>query len=754
MNTHETDNTADDLRELKVDSEVEHTEELTKYHEDDASAMVQREPPSFDKVWGMTNTLPDQGTGKLLSRSYELATSVWSSADPQGTNKLTLEFPKALFAIPWILSLSSRFAYFRCKAVEITLRANSTPFHFGALAMSHVVGVGSLLAHGNNWKQRLNNSPHLLNVMEANIITLTIPWNIPRAWFALPLKVQTEDELATVTVDVLSVLYQDADSTQDVDVSVFARFVEPELQGPVAEEILLSATHPRNTKGESQVTQKKSRKNEANVKEKENDQLASTIGNAVDTISQIVDIGSEVGTKLLPLLAMMDKPSSQGTIQHVEVQPGRDMAQTAGVDGVVVLGTSQAAGLAVEGKLIDGYPYAPTVAEIAQKPSYFKSYSVSAGNVANSKFMDWPVYPGSLYTDYVNVITRRNYGYSAWVAGLFRFWRGSMKYMVQFFTSRFTSMRIRIVWSPLGTLPPTMSDDETGDYVSMVVDVTGSKVIEFSVPFLAENFYRNLGTLGSVPVNPESYYNGYVGLYVVNTMVNADRVVTPHAEIHVWGACGGDIQFNGFQGNAVHTTLADKETQPVKRRHPRNTTGESCVFAEFEKPFEPIIDSSGFAESGLITTEEYVHWTDLGKRYAPMITWSSNIGQYGGFFDLFTYLCAPFIWKRGSVRARLFQTTSPVNYMEVKWGNAQGGPTFATSGSAAQFLPFEVPWIASVPFDYVQGTSAMSVSGTTLTPNPSITSTPAGNGASSKVFRAFGDDFMLGGLYSPPAVVV
>lgn len=474
MNSDQNLNQDDDLRDVVENAEIRETENLTQYLDDSAKRMVGRRPPNLSQIFSMTDTLPDQGTTKLASRSYELTTLVWTSADTKGSTIYNPTFPTTLMSLPWLAEMATRFSYFRCKGIELTFRANSTPFHFGALAVSHVVGKGTI--HNANWRQRLNNSPHILNVMEAPVIKLEIPWELPYAWLDLPLAGSQLTEMANVHVDVLSQLYQDADSTQDVDVSVFGKFIDPEFQGPIAAEaappVFIPKTGsrrrpraPKSVKGESGVVQHPG-KTEADKKVEQSSEVGPSGGNGLQEMIQTFKVGAEFVKELAPLIAMMDKPTNAAPLTLVESMPGRPMPSIDGMSDAVVLGTSQKTGLAVEGKLVDGYPVPLTVSQFAQKPSYMMSYALSAGNNPNTKVMEWTVTPCRLLTADG---TDKNYGYAAWAANLFKFWRGTMKYQLFVFTSRFTSVRLRIIWFPtlkgLTACPASISDNETGDYL-------------------------------------------------------------------------------------------------------------------------------------------------------------------------------------------------------------------------------------------------------------------------------------------------
>nr|UNY41992.1 MAG: polyprotein [Picornavirales sp.] len=92
----------------------------------------------------------------------------------------------------------------------------------------------------------------------------------------------------------------------------------------------------------------------------------------------------------------------------------------------------------------------------------------------------------------------------SFVANMFQYWRGTMRYRFEFVASDFISMRFRVVWAPMqGTFPTTMPRDDIPNAISTVITVNGYTNYEVEVPYL-NSTYMTRGAVGRIALYTES----------------------------------------------------------------------------------------------------------------------------------------------------------------------------------------------------------------------------------------------------------
>jgi len=280
----------------------------------------------------------------------------------------------------------------------------------------------------------------------------------------------------------------------------------------------------------------------------------------------------------------------------------------------------------------------------------------------------------------------------AYIASYHRYWRGSIKYYIQFVTNAFTTARFRLSYLLDSNDPVTIVG---GDYPSKVIEVKGTTEIAVSVPFLWFSCYKPVGYVQ----NEDVLYPSLV-IQMITAPVNFGANA-PVIDCVVWRSGGEDIQFMGACRSIIDSLIPSAE-------------GQTSIWDKFSKPFEPIGCDCHFAvEAGFVSSETTGPIIDMMRRYVPLapqtdiatlprsLTYATTGYNYG--LDLFYGMANMFKYWRGSVRLKQeLPTSTAAEYTTLQ---ERGGTGIDPSSGYAltvpshnPFLATETPWISGRPY--------------------------------------------------------
>lgn len=743
--------------------------QLTEYHDVAEASTVAAPGVTADSIWSGTNTLPDQTLKTVLSRSYQLGVYTWTTA-AAGTDIISnLDVITTLLAIPNIAEKVAYFRYFRCKGVRLTIRINATPWHYGALVASSTVN-NSQDFHSSTTAgtyQYMNNRPVVLDASSADAVDYEIGWKNKNQW------ITNSVHFCTFRLTVASPLSMIGTAVNNARVTVFASFIDPEVALPTADSITLQA-------------QSRSMGREEAVKKSESNVVLSTVSSFADTVFDTFSTVSDVVSKLAPLAALVaDKPSSLRGTEHVVVLPGTDLTHGHGIDTGVKLSLDPAASAGISTGVLGESMGNPTINQLVSMPGFLERFSFTTATAAGTMVWSHTLsLAGMSALSTAGAVTTITPTPLNWYAVLFKFWRGSLKFHIHFVASSFITARLRFVWIPAGCVAPaTISDNESGDYVSQVVEVTGSMDHSFTIPWISRTLYNtvmddyNMDEMfitGTTTVNSSL---GTIAVYLVTPVISVDSTVVPTVSGLVWVAGGEDMQFSNFSG------MLEVDANDTVTVAPAPALEAQCsIYNSFASEFAPIIAATTSLEAGIATSESYHDVVTLGKRYAQKslgaqsvsstvytdaFTWDVNSlftpasGMPAGSFH--KWLTACHVNFRGSVRFKVFWSPQhEVNTtMPSVWGawneptagsslSFSANPKFMTSSESNRFIEWEVPWNTRWPFlhrgdndDAVGLNSRVELPVSNATLNVPV----------AQYWFSFGDDFGMGVFQSPPVLV-
>jgi hypothetical protein len=361
----------------------------------------------------------------------------------------------------------------------------------------------------------------------------------------------------------------------------------------------------------------------------------STIAYSVQSLPVIGGLAS----KAMPALSLiggfaksfgLDMPSNVSSVNRVINDQSSGFANVKGLDTVQQLGCDPANQVMNDPSVFcekngphmnfDNYKL---------RPGLVATVSFDGSYVQNQTIVDIPIHPmyctDSVVENSFAITPLANY------ASYFRYWRGSMKYMLQFTTSKFISTRVRVEWLPDPSFVNTMVNSDSGDIVSLTIDVCGDADAPFTIPYLKlmpwsvnipPHMVRSSDSNDWLPAS-----NGVFVVRVINPPVVNGSTYETNVDLAIWLSGGEDFQVARpeeiWENYAFSTTSTPAKKKSDKKKkhqiipHIQMSKG-STLQTQFQTAFPPIGEAKQYVQDNLIQGETVVSFPELFHRYTDL----------------------------------------------------------------------------------------------------------------------------------------
>lgn len=739
-----------------------------------------------------TDPYPDQGMKTALEREFQIGTIVWSGTAAEEDDVFNFSFPKDLYLIPFLKGKLDFFQFFRA-GVEVSFRLNGTAFHYGLIQISYVPHYKPGL--NLNYFENLVTASCLDTVLLSPNTNATPRIRIP---YVAPSRYWNMKDDPALNADgffgkvngkvIVPLRLQGAMGTPSLTISVFAHFTDPEVAGlglrsASSQEENAIAHSGKETTMKSELSSL-SKKYSKLGKEAIKVTFASLGDMATDGLSSL--FGSLTG-------ALTDKPTSVQSTDKRLLTNNSGLALANGLDQCEMLA------MIPENKVSNDYRV------FGKKVDYnlFMNYKALPAIIAfghwdgsvteGTKVLTIPVTP--TFVRARSTIDGAAFDVTpiANLATYFTYWTGSLKYHILFVTSKYTSGRVVVKWLPDPTFTGSIANNEFGNTVSHVIDITGDTDFSFTIPYLQNKSWQevlNYVDATNVPTTTWPGYNGQWVLTVLNPLTVSDALSDARIYYTVWCSGGPDFRTarpNGFPVDYKDGTTAVPPILPFKRDN-NNTSTKSEEEAQahsgldktlnmrtlFETPFPSLIKSTSAIQQGVTMGEEVESWSQLLRRYTQVYTagfsaqstystsfdgYSPNIGD--PWISYYWRAVRSFHYYRGSIRHKPTLNTYGSTLIEMFAANDCAQDLPQTSGSNGvhalrtdirNWIEFQTPFY----YDYdmmcqTQYTEEIAnrPKGTFRFYNGSVAATFS---ASMDWWASVGDDWSFG-WPSPPVII-
>jgi hypothetical protein len=132
----------------------------------------------------------------------------------------------------------------------------------------------------------------------------------------------------------------------------------------------------------------------------------------------------------------------------------------------------------------------------------------------------------------------------AFVASMFRYWRGSLKFRLTVAKTAFHSGRLRITYHP-GVYQYSIAKTNQNAY-NWILDLSVASELEFEIPYVANVPWKEVIVTAfndSVNLDKEKFSTGHITVDVLTPLRAATDTVATNCPINMWISAGDDISF-------------------------------------------------------------------------------------------------------------------------------------------------------------------------------------------------------------------
>jgi len=402
------------------------------------------------------------------------------------------------------------------------------------------------------------------------------------------------------------------------------------------------------------------------------------------------------------------------------------------------------------------------IKEYVSRMSVIKRFPWSGVDATGTTLAVWNVMPG-VVAEATVLLGQFSVSPSplAFIAGMFRYWRGTLKYRLAIAKTAFHTGTLEIVWQ-MGlnsNTPATSAQDALSQ--RFIWDVTQSSSIEFEVPYVARTPWTQVYfTNSDNVVSATDLTTGRIYVNVINPLTNSSGIVPANVYLILYISGGEDIEF-GMPGK--HAQLSAVVPSPVSYgedyEYEREAISNSVQkFVAQGGPFGEEDTRDGLSGVSIRTlrsvpkTSMWAHLTTMGERVlstrllikrfgAPVAITSSITLTQAALNNWFMgYLSFGFSFYTGSWRVNFiinppdYDVAAFPFYWTLNW-NSSATP-FEDGSARMSIAPWsnatvlEVPWYSNFAFRRRGDPGIMTLEG----PNP----------PTSLMQFCAGDDFSYG----------
>jgi hypothetical protein len=744
----------------------------------------------------------------VLSRPVNVATGIWSTSSLQGNTILSLDFPQAIFDKSVnVVDKLNFFAFFRAD-VCIRVMVNANTFQQGKLLgyftpFTQYVGER---ANVSNFLTSKTAFPHvIIDASTGNSANLVIPYVAPYSSYRL---FDKTGNIGSFFLVVLNELFQ-----ENATYTVQAWFTNISVDLPSGllnnltptSAVLNNVRRAMEQHGEERVTQRVNRmisKFKAQVAGEAEQKSSGIISSTFHQIHEIAKLGTNI-----PVIADVPAPVSwvakaiaavaeyfgysknqdlKGLYKMGQV-PAYGFTNASGLDSGTVLGCTQDNSIEPRGDLFGSSVDDMDISAVCARRCWVDSFVMTTTSAVGDSLYSFPVAPG--WCKYEPDEKCYQPTTTAFVASMFNFWRGGLRYKIQAAKTAYHSGRVRIIYIP-GSF--NSSVDSAEQAYNWVFDLRNQSEIEFSIP------YNNI--LEWQPCNLTNQVEsqtsiGTIRIEVFNQLRAPDSVLD-RIHFNIWIAGESDLQFAVPTFQRYVPSLPNAPTFKAQVLGTAQDQGFNDMVDKprlFETSHTNKIDPCKYSIGEYVSNLRY-----LTRRFAPTqnITslatgpaWSFPNYYFGSAFNpggaspdditnfkitpveyisyLYRFFRGGMRWKAmysGPVTAGGYQefllahglptareassiTTSLYDRL-FKSTNTFIHRTFNTVNPVAEVT---VPFYSQVPVRAIVGTDVAQPSFLEDSATIYKVQTYSGSGSDNvEVFRAASDDFSFGWLVGPP----
>jgi hypothetical protein len=610
---------------------------------DSTTVVSEGTPFTISKLHKSADPFPNQGLGSVLERQFLVSQFSWTSSDTSGSLLFTGDFPYLLLKIEAIENFLAYFRYLQ-SGLEIEVRLNSTPQLYGTLLVCGIPHFTDVNSNGIGWPTSMAwwaaTDCAYLDVTSQSTIKLKFPYVASQHFWDLTQPASTaQGFFAKMKIFCLTPLLSQTESgVATIDVSVYARFVDPHPAG------FTHIPNYVNTEARPILDSQKKKSNKATVElnpkpvtlnahmnregeTRSREGVISSVAEATHTVAETLKVFPVIGgvasavspvAKAVASLAKsvgLDKPTSVESTHQNALESASGLSHVSGLDNSHKLSLDPQAKIANDNVFCE--PDYDKFQNYKRLPGLIEVDYLDATDTINTIIYETPVAPTIAMIDTSGTPAKKvtyltpvgNY------ASYFRYWRGSLDFCFTFVLSQFASVRLVIEWIPNEYSSSAVTGADFGNYARMTVDVKGTTNVCFKIPYLANTPYLVVPSPDMV-ANPTSSFqtmNGRLTVRVLNPPVTSTSLDQSQIWFHVWMAGGSD--FTCSRPTTLWKNYVDIDAYPATKKLNAHAGGSQTMRQIFSSEFHPLIKANMVVMENVVNPDTAVSFTELFHRY-------------------------------------------------------------------------------------------------------------------------------------------
>jgi len=509
-------------------------QQITVFREElqDSTATVMATTPA--SLVGLPSESLAHSLASILGRPIQVHEGIFQDTSITPTELL---FPDVMYATaPNLVDKLNYFTFLRAK-LNVRLVFNATPFQQGRYWMCYSPYDDECGRGHTGYTQNLTGYPGVeMDLATGQPAELTVPFMCPMSHFRL-----TDGEGRFGKIVIAPIVELHSGTTPDtVPFTVFAWFSEVDLVFPTKDTVDTLEAQMGDDEAKQAGPLEVISGGVATVAE---------VASAVPMLSAIAAPVGWVARAVQGVAAMfgLNKETSKGARTHVVNEPGQGYTHADGLDDSTVVGLQQDTGLATEFSIFGLEEDEMSLTTIKDKMCAVRGTAPvqlipwTTSDLPHSQIFSWQNSPSccqEIGTDHI-APTTLNY-----LASMFQYWRGGIRYRVTVAKTAFHTGRLRISFVPSKTGVVTPNTDELESCYNWILDLSRTSELSFEVPYVSnvpwcEMYFKGEGDNGWNNANR----TGTLIFEVITPLKAASTAVSDQVQLTLWHGGAEDLAF-------------------------------------------------------------------------------------------------------------------------------------------------------------------------------------------------------------------
>jgi hypothetical protein len=509
-------------------------QQITTFREelpDSTARVVARDPSS---LVGLPSESLAHSLASILGRPVQVHAGIFQDTSIAPTE---LDFPEVMYATaPNLVDKLNYFTFLRAK-LNVKLVFNATPFQQGRYWMCYSPYDTQSNRGHTGYAQNLTGYPGVeIDLATGQPAEMSVPFMCPMSHFRL-----TDGEGRFGKVIIAPIVELHSGVTPDtVPFTVFAWFTDVDLVFPTKDVVDTL---------EAQMGDEEAK--HAGPLEVVSGGVA-TVAEMASKVPMLSAVATPVGwiaraVQGVSAMLGLNKETSKAARTHIVNEPGQGYTHADGLDDSTVVGLQQDTSLATNFDVFGLEKDEMAIENIKSKMCAVRGVSQiqlipwTTADLPHSQIFSWQNSPSCCQEIGIGLIAPTTLNY---LASMFQFWRGGIKYRVTVAKTAFHTGRLRISYVPGKSGVPSPDTSEVESCYNWILDLSKTSDLSFEVPYANNVPWCKMAFFqeGDGGWNNENR-TGTLIFEVLTPLKAASPAVSDQVQLTLWHAGGEDMAF-------------------------------------------------------------------------------------------------------------------------------------------------------------------------------------------------------------------